>query len=84
VLLQPQFNRQFGTRRNIWKVTLKRVLKYGGEGVGQNHFVQDRAQWHTFLNTAIKLLIPYFIQWLFQPIQGPSLLFSSAIIFHRR
>jgi hypothetical protein len=26
----------------------------------------------------------YFFQWLFQPIQGPGLLFSSAIIFHRR
>jgi hypothetical protein len=24
------------------------------------------------------------IQWLFQPIQGPGLLFSSVIIFHRR
>jgi hypothetical protein len=25
-----------------------------------------------------------FLQWLFQPIQGPGLLFSSVIIFHRR
>jgi hypothetical protein len=26
----------------------------------------------------------YFFQWLFQPIQGPGLLFSSVIIFHSR
>jgi hypothetical protein len=26
----------------------------------------------------------FFLQWLFQPIQGPSLLFSSVIIFHRQ
>jgi hypothetical protein len=35
----------------------------------------------------ISILQPYlynFFQWLFQPIQGPGLLFSSVIIFHRR
>jgi hypothetical protein len=26
----------------------------------------------------------FFLQWLFEPIQGPGLLFSSVIIFHRR
>jgi hypothetical protein len=32
----------------------------------------------TFLHTHI------YFQWLFQPIQGPGLLFSSVIILHRR
>jgi hypothetical protein len=26
----------------------------------------------------------WFFEWLFQPIQGPGLLFSSIIIFHRQ
>jgi hypothetical protein len=26
----------------------------------------------------------FVFQWLFQPIQGPGLLFSSVIFFHRR
>jgi hypothetical protein len=30
------------------------------------------------------VLFLFFFQWLFQPIQGPGLLFSSVIIFHRR
>jgi hypothetical protein len=29
-------------------------------------------------------LTVYFFQWLFQPIQGPGLLFSSVFIFHGR
>jgi hypothetical protein len=26
----------------------------------------------------------FFLQWLFQPIEGPALLFSSVIVFHKR
>jgi hypothetical protein len=29
-------------------------------------------------------LSAFIFQWLFQPIEGPGLLFSSVIIFHRR
>jgi hypothetical protein len=32
----------------------------------------------------IKEINIFFFQWLFQPMQGTGLLFSSVFIFHRR
>jgi hypothetical protein len=35
-------------------------------------------------SSQLDLIPQFFFQLLFQPIQGPGLLFSSVIIFHRR
>jgi hypothetical protein len=36
------------------------------------------------INIINNLHVNFFFKWLLQPIQGPGLLFSSVIIFHRR
>jgi hypothetical protein len=39
---------------------------------------------YTRFGFVIKWIEHFFLQWFFQTIQGPGLLFSSVIIFHRR
>jgi hypothetical protein len=41
----------------------------------------NRGIW--FTHTCPRVILSFFFQWLFQPIQGPGLLLSSVIIFHR-
>jgi hypothetical protein len=38
---------------------------------------------HSLMNVLHTNIFLEFFQWLFQPIQGPGLLFSYVIIFHR-
>jgi hypothetical protein len=45
----------------------------------------DHGCWTKLEKFSVQSLLKFsFFQWLFQPIQGPGLLFSSVIDFHRR
>jgi hypothetical protein len=49
---------------------------------------QINPSWHKLkaclFGRFVEISYVFFFQWLFQSIQGPGLLFSSVIIFHRR
>jgi hypothetical protein len=48
------------------------------------YIVQVSGHRRNFKGRSQNFLLKIFFHWLFQPIQGPGLLFSSVIIFHRR